>query len=56
MIERVCFLIPLVPLGNFGNFLYPALWCLSEVSLEDIGPFCLVSMLGEVKDLTRVNV
>ena len=37
--------IPLVPFGNFGNFLYitPLCQCLSEETLKGVGPFCLVA-------------
>ena len=30
--------------------------CLSEETIKGGGPFCLVSMPGEVKDPTQVNV
>ena len=44
----------LPPFRNLGNFVC---LCFSEETLKDGGPFCLVSMPGEVKDPTQgVNV
>ena len=42
---------------NIGNFVHPICLCLSEETLKAGGPFYLVSMPQEVKDLTQgVNV
>ena len=49
--------IPLRPLGNFGNFLYPTLPVSFGKDTKTVGPFYLVPMPGEVKDPTQgVNV
>ena len=47
-------------LRNFGNSVYPAFkaalcQCLSEETLKAVGPFYLVSILGEVKDPTSLH-
>ena len=45
----------LPPFRNLGNFFPPPpiCMCLSEEILKAGGPFCLVSVLGEVKDPIR---
>ena len=45
--------IPLAPLANVGNLLYPLCQCFSEETLKAVGPFYLVSMPGEVNDPTQ---
>ena len=37
---------------NDGNYFYPILQCLSEDTLQVVGPLYLVSMPGEVKYTT----
>ena len=47
----------LPPFRNLGNFVHPTFACVFRKTLKAGGPFCLVSMPGEVKDPTQaVNV
>ena len=49
--------IPPTAVSKLRQFLHPTFACLSEETLTAGGPFCLVSMPGEVKDPTQgVNV
>ena len=49
--------IPSTTIPKVGQFRLSHFACLSEDTVKAIGPFCLVSMSGEVKDHTQgVNV
>ena len=43
-------------LWNFGNSVFAALPGLSEETLKEVGPFYLVSMPGEIKDPTTLEM
>ena len=46
--------VSVVGCGSLASSFTPICQCLSEEKLKVVGPFYLVSMLGEVKDPTRL--
>ena len=56
-LARILIRILLVPLRNFGNFIYPTFPQSFRRYTKTVSPFCLLFKPGEIKDPTQgVNV